>query len=193
MSSGKGTIPYEIINTFNSLDKVPERDFFPIDQFYQKLKGNIISEEECRSVKKFYQTMKMENLGELNKLYNFQDTIILCKIFESRANFLNKKFKYKPRKCNSASSFSRCVHRDKSTCCIAMPINSGIVKLFGKTLIGGFSCANTRLAFDSQILLPNERTNLKLICNLKINGEKKKIESSQKFQRWMKIINMAIL
>ena len=74
-----------------------------------------------------------------------------------------------------------------------MPINSGIVKLFEKTLTGGFSCANTRLAFDSQILLPNEKTNLKLTCTLKINGEKKKIELLQKFQRWMKIINMAIL
>lgn len=30
-------------------------------------------------------TMQMENLGELNMLYNFQDTITLCEIFESRA------------------------------------------------------------------------------------------------------------
>ena len=29
---------------------------------------------------KFYQTMKLENL-ELNKIYSFQDTIILCEIF----------------------------------------------------------------------------------------------------------------
>ena len=29
--------------------------------------------------------MQMENLGELNMLYNFQDTITLCEIFESRA------------------------------------------------------------------------------------------------------------
>ena len=27
--------------------------------------------------KKFYKTMKLENL-ELNKIYNFQDTVILC-------------------------------------------------------------------------------------------------------------------
>ena len=29
--------------------------------------------------------MKLENLGELNKLYNLQDTIILREIFENRS------------------------------------------------------------------------------------------------------------
>lgn len=35
--------------------------------------------------------MKMEDIGKLNKLYNFQDTIILCEICDTRANFLNEK------------------------------------------------------------------------------------------------------
>ena len=48
--------------------------------------------------------MKMENLGEPNKLYNFQDTIILCEILESQASFLSKKFKFNPRKFKSAIS-----------------------------------------------------------------------------------------
>ena len=34
--------------------------------------------------------MGLENLGELNKLYNFQDTIILCEIFEFRSAYLQK-------------------------------------------------------------------------------------------------------
>ena len=38
-------------------------------------------EDEYENVKKFYTTLKLKNLGELNKIYNFQDTIILCKIF----------------------------------------------------------------------------------------------------------------
>ena len=38
--------------------------------------------EEYGNVKKIYQTMKLKNLGELNKIYNFQGTIIFCKIFE---------------------------------------------------------------------------------------------------------------
>ena len=34
--------------------------------------------------------MKMSNLGELNKIYNFQDTIILCELFEQRSDLLKK-------------------------------------------------------------------------------------------------------
>ena len=64
--------------------------------------------------------MKLKNLGELNKLYYFQDTIILCEIFESRASQLQKLFKFNPRKCNSASSFSGFVHRDKRKCLTAL-------------------------------------------------------------------------
>ena len=35
-------------------------------------------------------TLKMENLGKLNILYNFQDAIILCGILESHATFKQK-------------------------------------------------------------------------------------------------------
>ena len=64
--------------------------------------------------------MKLENLGELNKLYIFQDIIILCEIFENRSHQLQKLFKYNPEKCNSAISFSSSVHREKSECLIAL-------------------------------------------------------------------------
>ena len=122
-----------------------------------------------------YRTMKLENLSKLKKLYNFQDTVILCEIFKNWSHKLQKLFKYNPKKCNYASSFSDCVYRDKITCLIALPTESEYVKLFEKTLIGGFSCPNTRLAFDSQISLPKDKTNdYKLILDLKISNIKKK-------------------
>ena len=121
---------------------------------------------------------KLENLVELNKLYNFQDTVILCEIFENRSQQLQKLFKDNPKKCNSANSFTGCVHRDKSKCLIALPTEAEHVRLFEKTLLGGFSCINTRLAFDSEILLPKDKVDdHKLIFDLKINNvnEKKRI------------------
>ena len=67
-------------------------------------------------------------------------------------------FMFNPKKSNSASSFNGCVHRDKSKCLIDLPTDSEQVKLFEITLISGFSCVNTGLAFDFQILLPkNEK------------------------------------
>ena len=84
--------------------------------------------------------MKLSNLGELNKIYNFEDVIILCEIFEQRSSRLQEILKFNPRKCNPLSSFSSCVHRDKSKCCkcfIALPTDAEHVRVFEKILIGG--------------------------------------------------------
>ena len=80
------------------------------------MKDSMISLEDYQNVRKFYRLLKLSNSGELNQLYNFQDTLILC---EQRSELLKDIFKYNSRKCNSASSFSGCDHRNKSKCCIA--------------------------------------------------------------------------
>ena len=79
--------------------------------------------------------MELKN-DELNKIYNFQDTIVLCEIFEQRSDHLQKLFKYNARKCNSASSFSGYVHRDKNKCVITFSTEAEHVteKTFRKNL-----------------------------------------------------------
>ena len=115
--------------------------------------------------------MKLSSFGELNQIYNFQDTIILCKIFEQRSDMLKKIFQYNPRKCNTASIVSGCVHRNKSKCFIALPTDVEYVRAFEKTLLGGFSCENTRLAFGTNILL-NDTNKEKVLIALDIDGKK---------------------
>ena len=122
--------------------------------------------------------MKLKDIGELNKIYNFQDIIILWEIFEQRSEHLQKLFKYNPRKCNSASSFSGCVHRDKSKCLIALPTDAEHIRVFEKTLIGGFSCVNIRLVFDTQILLDKNK-NEKVLFDLQIDRKKKNFFSTE--------------
>ena len=179
LSSAKGTIPYELIIDFDSLNIVSDKEFFLPHQFHLSMKDSVLSEEEYQNVKNFYMTLKLQNLGELNHIYNFQDTIILCEIFEQRSSRLLEIFKYNPRKCNSASSFSGCVHRNKSKCCIALPTNAEHVRVFEKTLIGGFSCVNTRLAFDTEVLI-NKNENEKVIFDLLIDGKKQTKRISSK-------------
>ena len=116
-------------------------------------------------------TLKLQNFGELNHIYNFQDTIILCEIVEQRSSRLQEVFIYNPCKCNSASSFGGCVHRNKSKCCIALHTNAEHVRAFEKTLIGGFSCVNTRLAFDTEVLI-DKNENEKVIIDLLTDGKK---------------------
>ena len=81
--SGKSVIPHEMMNRFDSLDISPKEGNFFTASFLLSLKKTIINTDDYNSVKKLYQTMKLENLDKVSKLYNFQDTIILCKIFEN--------------------------------------------------------------------------------------------------------------
>ena len=106
--------------------------------------------------------LRLKTLGDMNRIYNFQDTLILCEIFEQRASLLEKLFKFNPRKRNSASSFSGAVHRNKTKCNIVMPTNAEQIRVFEKTLIGGYSCVNTRMAFDTELFL-KDKNNEKVI------------------------------
>ena len=129
----------------------------------------------------------MRNLSNLNDLYNTQVVILLTEIIESRFQVMQNTYGFNPRKCNSASSMSGCIEREMSKIILALPTKYEHVEIFEETVIGGFSCVNTRLAFDTQILLPNlpDKNNLeenpmnkdfnyKVFYNLKINNEKTK-------------------
>ena len=155
LASGKGMIPYQMITEFSSLEIKPKDDFFHQKDFYSSLKEKDISTGEYENVKKKFKLLRLKTLGDMNRIYNFQDTLILCGIFEQRACLLEKLFKYNPKKFNSAISFSGYVQRNKSKCAIAMPTDAEII--LKKTFIGGYSCVNTRMAFDTEIFLKDSR------------------------------------
>ena len=86
---------------------------------------------------------------------------------------------------------SGCIEREMSKVILALPAKYEHVQIFEETVVSGFSCVNTRLAFDSQILLPNlaDKTNLennpmnknfdyKVVYNLKLDNEKVKIKDN---------------
>ena len=77
------------------------------------------------------------------------------------------------------------IEREMSNIILALPTKLGHVEIFEQTVTGGFSSVNTRLALDTQILLPtlkncfnlennpiNKDFNYKVVYNLKINGKK---------------------
>ena len=82
---------------------------------------------------------------------------------------------------------SSCIEREMSKIILALPTKYELVEIFEETVIGSFSCVNTRLAFDSKILLlnltdkidlennlMNKNFNYKVVYNLNINNEKVK-------------------
>ena len=122
----------------------------------------------------------------MNDIYNTQDVILLTEIIESRFQSMQDMYGFHPRKCNSASSMSGCIEREISKIILALLTKYEHAEIFEETVIGGFSCVDTRLAFDTLILLPNlnnpmltnsmmnKNLDYKVVYNLKIDKEKVK-------------------
>ena len=189
---GKGVIPYEKIDTIHSLSLRPEDGiFFTKDEFFSTLKNEGVDNEAYENAKKLYILLQMRNLSDLNDLYNVQDVIILLEIIENRFQIIQNKVQYNPRIINSASKLSGCIQREKSKCILALPIDEVQMEVFEKTVCGGFSAVNNRLAFDTEMLMPNlknsdyekmnidesfkafKRDDLKIVYSLKLNNAKK--------------------
>ena len=171
VSEGKGIIPYELIIGMES---------FFLTEFFSDLKQSAVNENDNKNSKYLYQTLKMRNL---------------CEIIENRFQIMNNTYGFNPRKCKTASSMSGYIQREMPRIILALPTKLEHVEIFEQTVKGGFSSVNTRLAFDTRILLPNldhkneleknplnKNFNYKVVYNLKLDGKKlPKKELLQKF------------
>ena len=183
VTSGKGIIPYELIVDMQSLLLTPDNEqFWNKTEFFSELKLQAVDDDSNGNSKFLYKTLKMRNLGDLNDLYNTQDVILLCEILENRFQAMHNTYGFNPRKCNSASTMSGYIEREMSKVIITLPTKIKHVEIFEQTVIGGFSCVNNRLAFDTQLLLPNfvdsemavkKDFNYKIAYNLKIADNQK--------------------
>ena len=112
---GKGIIPYEKIESIDSLEITPEDGiFFSKDEFFSTLKGKMVDDESYENSKKLYILLKMRNLSDLNDLYNAQDVIILLEMMENRFQSMQEKSGYNPRIINLASKLSGCIQREQA-------------------------------------------------------------------------------
>ena len=78
MSAEKAVIPYEKINSIDSLINKSEYGvFFSKHEFCSTLKGSAVGDNEYKISKIFYTLLKMRDLSDLNNLHNAQDVILL--------------------------------------------------------------------------------------------------------------------
>ena len=165
--------------------------FFSEEEFFSTLKGQSVNKEDYDNSKKLFVLLKMRNLSDLNNLYNIQDVILLMVVIENRFQEMQNETGYNPRKINLASKLSSCIQREQSKHILALPTNNCHVKIFEKTLLGGFTCVNTRLLLDTKVLMPNliekdfnkknidqsfkafKRNDLKLVYKVKFDNQKK--------------------
>ena len=135
----------------------------------------------------------MRNLADLNDLHNTQDVILFTEIIESRFQAMQNTQGFNPRKSNSASLMSGCIEREMSKIILALITKYEHVEILKETVIGGYSCVNTRLAFDTLILLPNlnnpmlynsmmnKNLGYKIVYNLKFGKEKEKVKKKSNY------------
>ena len=148
IADGKGIIPYDKIVDMNSLSLTPENsDFFEKPEFYSDLKKKAVNDEEYESSLYLFKTLKMRNLGDMSD------------IAQNRFQYMHELYGFNPRRCNSASTLNVCIEREMSKVIIALPTSNKSDEIFEQTITDGFSSVNTRLALDTEILLPNSLEN----------------------------------
>ena len=105
---------------------------------------------------------------------------------ENRFQFMHEKYGFNPGQCNSASTLSGFIERKMDRVILALPTKLEHVGIFEQKIKCDFSSVNTKLAFHTQILLPNldkpnENTDdnplnkdydYKVVYNLKLDGKK---------------------
>ena len=97
----------------------------------------------------------MRNLGDMNDLYNAQNVILLAEIIESRFQLMHERYGFNPRRYDSASTLSSCIEREMNRVILALSTKLEHVEILEQSITGGFSSVNTKLAFETQILLSN--------------------------------------
>lgn len=92
----------------------------------------------------------------MNELYNFHEVCLLCEIIENCFELMHKICGFDSRRCNSVKALNGWIKKNLSLFIIVLPTDSEMIRIFEeKNLNGGFSCVNTRLKLNSEIILLN--------------------------------------
>ena len=114
IAGGKGIFPHKKIISSDFLDIKPSGKFFGRTEFFKVLKQQNVSKLDYEIFYYLWKTLRMRNLSDMSDLYNVQHVILLCEIIENRFQLMQDKYGFNPRKCNSASTLSDSIERERS-------------------------------------------------------------------------------
>ena len=93
IADGKGLIPYEkIVDQYSFFITPKNAKFFEKTEFFSELKNSAVIVSAYESSFYLYSTLKMTKLGDINDLYNAQDTILLCQIIGNRLQLMQDEY-----------------------------------------------------------------------------------------------------
>ena len=76
----KGVYPYDYVDCLKKLD---ETSLPPKEQFYSKLTGEGITDEDYQHAHTVWKEFNIESMKDFHKLYNLSDVLLLADIFEN--------------------------------------------------------------------------------------------------------------
>ena len=88
--------------------------------FFSELKQRAVKDSDYENYFYLYKNLKMQNLGDMNDLYNAQNVILLAEIIESRFQLMHERYGFNPRRYDSASTLSCCIECEMNRVILAL-------------------------------------------------------------------------
>jgi len=76
----KGNYPYDWVD---SIDKIAQTSLPSKDAFYSRLKGEGITDEDCKHARDVWDEFEMKTFREYHELYNKTDVLLLADVFQN--------------------------------------------------------------------------------------------------------------
>ena len=139
----KGVYPYEYMDSW---EKMKETKLPSKEDYYSKLSGKLISEENYEFAQNVWKTFNLQNLGQLHDLYMGTDVNLFADVFEAFQEFNLHHYKLDPAHFLTAPSLSWSACLKYTGVKLKLSTDPDMNIFFDQGLIGGISFISNQYA-----------------------------------------------
>lgn len=148
----KGVFPYNYVDCFNKLleTKLPSKQ-----DFFNKLSGESITNEDYDRAKEIWKIFKCSSLGEYSDIYLKSDVLLLADVFENFRSVCMNKYKLDPAHYLTAPSLSWDAMLKYTNVELELLTDIDMIHFLRKGIRGGVSQCSKRKAIANNKFLSN--------------------------------------
>ena len=139
----KGVFPYDWLDDF---DKLNETQLPPKKEFYSKLRGEDISDEDYEHAKKVWETFNMKTMRDYLNLYLKSDVLLLADVFENFRDVCQNAYRLDPAWYYTAPGLAWDAMLKKTRVQLEMINDIDMLIMIEKGVRGGISQISNRYA-----------------------------------------------
>jgi hypothetical protein len=148
----KGVFPYSYIE---NVDKLDEQKLPSIEQFYDKLRDENISQNDYQRACKVWDLFNCQTIGNYSDIYLKSDVLILADVFENFRKVCIKSYKLDPAHYFTTPGLSWDAMLKNTKSKLELLTDIDMLHFFKKGIRGGVSTCVTREAKANNKFLPN--------------------------------------